>query len=639
MSFTLKDCGISTIIAIDDVFIAVNEEDILGDYPKEIIETIDWLLGDDFQRYKEYSISRYVAETGDIDFLNKLNKEINNKHERYSWLMSDGIDFKPIGANVEAIKTAINNLSSEDRSRKHLVVLDRKLQGDIGGVENNTIFIEILKTVQSLIKEKNLLLLIYTDNEKPEELKSFEGTKAYLKSKFYLETKDAEELALHFNYVKKTEGGSVDFLDSVLKSQKANYIQEYKNIFNESYSKLIERLWELNKNQALFYYDYINEGQHADEILYNIFLTKFNQVYSKKFSEEAIYNALINPIRRTMQKKVSDVVSTGLNYRWLKEFDISLKSEDKLLWKPSSTEISFGDIIQIDNREFMVLSQDCDIAIREDFTRNLTNFHLVEIEKVIEDVTQVNLREGLKKLNKDHSKFIKDTLKKNGFIEKEVQEVINTQNPIVNIERIKELVTERKLDDNLIELCEKYQEIDNEPIINALRNYGIDASVVQLITDFQTPKSRLTETQIGDFKRFMGYKVKGKQIVYSISCYWLDALLIKKQNCDTIVFSKESLQNSHEIRYATKKYLEKELDNLLNWFKEQSEKSVNSTVKFIFKDLKIKCQAKFENETLLGFELKDIKRNGRLERLEAMKILQEVQAYSSRIPDSSSMLI
>ena len=41
MNFSLKDYGVDTIIAIDDVFYAIQENDILGNLPAQIIEIID----------------------------------------------------------------------------------------------------------------------------------------------------------------------------------------------------------------------------------------------------------------------------------------------------------------------------------------------------------------------------------------------------------------------------------------------------------------------------------------------------------------------------------------------------------------------------------------------------------------------
>lgn len=187
-----------------------------------------------------------------------------------------------------------------------MILLDRTLQNPVAGLGSDDVFVNILKLIHSKLREKNLLLLIYTDSDTPDALNSFESAKDYLRT-LGLDESIAEQLVLHFNYVQKTEELSSDFFDNILKSQKANYISEYKNIFEESYSKLTERLWQLNQNQVLFYYDYINEGQHVDNIIYETFLTKFKQVYSDTFNEVNNHKELINPIRRSMQQSVQSV--------------------------------------------------------------------------------------------------------------------------------------------------------------------------------------------------------------------------------------------------------------------------------------------------------------------------------------------
>lgn len=60
-------------------------------------------------------------------------------------------------------------------------------------------------------------------------------------------------MALHFNYVNKSHDLTDDFFENIIKSQKANYIKKYNKIFDSSYCKLTERLWELNQNQTLFF--------------------------------------------------------------------------------------------------------------------------------------------------------------------------------------------------------------------------------------------------------------------------------------------------------------------------------------------------------------------------------------------------
>ncbi|HFU3985370.1 TPA: hypothetical protein ACGO2X_001670 [Streptococcus suis] len=372
MDTIFKEYGISTIIAIDDIFNTINDTEELSMFPPEII---DELTNFERDKYEKYTVREYIEETGETDFISKLQERMSN-NDYYSWLNIEG--FKSVGADVATVQSVINEIDASDKSKKHLIVLDRELKPTEEGEEHNKIFISILKKIKDSLKEKNLLLLIYTDKPVPVELCTFSGVKDYLMKNFSFESKEAEELALHFNYVNKTVTFSKDFFDNVLKSQKANYVQEYKNIFEESYSKLTERLWELNKNQALFYYDYINEGQHADDIIFDIFLTKFHQVYGKTFGEYAQHAYLVNPIRRSMKSHLS-TLSDDVVKGYREEKERILDSSLNFLKIPASSDLTFGDVIQIGEKYFMLLNQDCDIVIRNKGKRKLNYFQLVEL--------------------------------------------------------------------------------------------------------------------------------------------------------------------------------------------------------------------------------------------------------------------
>ncbi|HFR3335291.1 TPA: hypothetical protein ACHU5P_001392 [Streptococcus suis] len=367
MDNIFKKYGISTIIAIDDDFNEFDENKELSKFQPEVI---DQLTNSERDRYLDHTIKEYIEETGDIEFSQKLRQTLLDKNY-YSWLQFEG--FRPIGVDTEVIKQSIADIDTTDKSRKHLIVLDRRLEET--GDER---FKEILKIVKKFLKEKNLLLLIYTNENIPDGFHNFSGVKEYLQTRLDFAPEEAEELALHFNYVSKTEKISNEFFDNILKSQKANYIQAYKQIFEESYRKLTERLWELNKNQALFYYDYINEGQHADDIIYDIFLTKFHQVYGEIFGEDAQHAELANPIRRSMQRHLSGLSNSVVDsYREDKEKIVD--SSLNLLKIPASSDLSFGDVIKIGEKYFMLLNQDCDIVIRNKGKRKLNYFQLVEL--------------------------------------------------------------------------------------------------------------------------------------------------------------------------------------------------------------------------------------------------------------------
>ncbi|VKZ40147.1 Uncharacterised protein [Streptococcus pneumoniae] len=584
MSDKFKDYGVSTIIAIDDSFREIKDDDLLSDFDKE---TIDRLTNYFYDTFSGYTVKEYSEEI-DSDFKYKLSRKINTQ-DKYSCFKSTGIPFKAIVADFELIKGTIEDIDGTDKSRKHLILLDRTLQEDAGGAIIDNLFIDVLKFIHSKLREKNLLLLIYTDSTTPDKLKSFEGAKEYLRS-LGLDESVAEQLVLHFNYVQKTKELTEDFFDNILKSQKANYISEYKNIFEESYSKLTERLWQLNQNQVLFYYDYINEGQHVDNIIYETFLTKFKQVYSDTFNEDNNHKELINPIRRSMQKSVQSVQEKSKILRFLKEFDLGLTFNDRLRKIPASTDISFGDVIKIGTKKYLIVSQDCDMTIRVDNNRKLSNFQLVEIEDMSEEVTEKLLSAKLKKLGSD----------------------VNIDDPIVK---------------------------------EALERYGLSQDSIDRVVNRQTSKSSLESNQIGNLILHNDFKVKADFKIHLLECIWLDALLLKASD-HGIILSEENILNSHEIRYATRNYLNDKFKTLIDIIGENSSQEVVDRIfKYIFNDIAIECEPIFsdtqetEESKLTGFILKNIERIGRLDRLDAMKIFKSIVEHEGRIPDIHTLLI
>lgn len=583
MSDKFKDYGVSTIIAIDDDFREIKDDDLLSYFPEDIIE---FLTDNRSNEFSTYTVKEYSEEV-DSDFKYKLSFEMNAQG-KYSFLKPTSITFKAISANLEQIKETIEGIDGTDKSRKHLILLDRTLQEEAGGVKIDNLFIAVLKFIHSKLREKNLLLLIYSNEEIPKELNSFKDAKEYLR-KLGLDESIAEQLVLHFNYVQKTEELSSDFFDNILKSQKANYISEYKNIFEESYSKLTERLWQLNQNQVLFYYDYINEGQHVDSIIYETFLTKFKQVYSDTFNKDNNHKELINPIRRSMQKSVQSVQEKSKILRFLKELDLGLTFNDRLRKIPASTDISFGDVIKIGTKKYLIVSQDCDMTIRVNNNRKLSNFQLVEIEDMRTEVTEKLLSDKLKKLRHD----------------------VNFDDPIVE---------------------------------EALKRYGLTQDSIARVVNPQTPKSKLGTGQIKDLILYEDFKVKTDKI-HLLECIWLDALLLKASD-HGITLSEENILNSHEIRYATRNYINNKFKNLIDRIGENSSQEVIDRIfKYIFNDIAIECEPIFsdtqetEESKLTGFILKNIERIGRLDRLDAMKIFKSIVEHEGRIPDIHTLLI
>ena len=573
MVYNFKDYGVSTIIAIDDDFCEIKDDDLLSNFP---VEKIDTLTNGCYDKYSDYTVEQYSEEVEDSDFKHKLSNELNLQ-DKYACFRSTGITFKAISANFEQIKETIEDIDGTDKSRKHLILLDRTLQDDAGGAIIDNLFIKVLKFIHSQLREKNLLLLIYSNEATPEELDSFEGAKGYLRN-LGLDESIAEQLVLHFNFVSKTEELTEDFFDNILKSQKANYISEYKNIFEKSYSKLTERLWQLNQNQVLFYYDYINEGQHVDSIIYETFLTKFKRVYSDTFNEDNKYKELINPIRRSMQHHLESVSQSQIKlYRKLKEFEMSLNNQNIFLEIPKSSDISFGDVIRINDKYYMIMSQDCDMTIRNDGKRRLSSIQLVEISKQTEKVSEQYLFNNYRKM-----------LKK----------------------------------------CE---------FVTGLNKLGISNEILHKLEQSRTSED-LSSEQIGNLYSNNGFEATTNKII-SIEDFWLDCLTLRKNSNSEFEFTSFNLETSHEIRLATLKYLQSCLEFLLNKLANINSDVVDKIIKFSLLNSEIDVESIFVNSKLIGFKLKNIERIGRLDRLDAMIILNSVLEYNSRIPKIHNLLL
>lgn len=574
MNNKLNNYGVSTIIAIDDIFNKPKSTDLLTEFKLDIIED----LTGDYDRYREYTVDEYIEETGENDFIEKLYETAINSNS-YKWLEDEGVEVHKIGADISEVQKQLENIDSSDKSRKNLVILDRVLQPTVYGVENNELLTSILNIVGQSLTDKNLLLLIYTDNEIPAELDTFDGVKSYLKNQLKVEEKLIDQIALHFNYVKKTSELSSDFFDNILKSQKANYIQEYTNIFEESYAKLAERLWELNRNPVLFYYDYLNEGQHADDIMYDTFVSKFNQVYSKTFGQNGKYSDLINPIRRSMREHLVEVTGADLNiYRNLKEFEIALHNEENLLEISDSSDISFGDVLQIGEKFYMIMSQDCDIALRNNGKRKLKFIQLVGLELKKEVISEQYLFETFK-----------------------TQKLLNKVN-----------------------------------FIEGMVRFGIPKEILNKVK-MSDAKESLSADQIDSLEINMGFEASPKTLI-TVDSVWLDCLTLRKNN-DYIELTETNLQNSHEIRIATKKHLENCLMSLREQLNDNDKEIIDKIIQFSLSNTGISIESLFTQEGLEGFKISNIKRIGRLNRLDAMKILKTVLDDESRIPTIDNLLI
>lgn len=279
-----------------------------------------------------------------------------------------------------------------------------------------------------------------------------------------------------------------------------------------------------------------------------------------------------------MQRSVQSI-QDGEILRFLKDLDLATTFNDRLIKISSSTDISFGDVIKIGTKKFLLISQGCDITIRDDGNRTLSNFQLVEIKEDIESITEKSLHKKLKDLNKK---------------------------------------------------CEVYNDFTSK----ILEKHGIPGIIISNLFNPQSSKQNLGTEQINELYFKHDFIEESKSKIYSIECIWLDALLLRQNEEGDIILSQENISNSHEIRYATQKYFDYKFNELITRIGEESSKEiVEKIIKFTFDELPIECEPIFSDDhKLIGFKLKNIQRIGRLDLLDAMKILKNIVEHESRIP-------
>ncbi|HEL9599222.1 TPA: hypothetical protein U0J99_001772 [Streptococcus suis] len=604
------DYGVSTVIAIDDAFINIDENNKFSEFSEELIESLKSDDNyDDFLAYfsrgrENKSLNDFLSQNpigyeSLLKELNQLNKEQKGESS-YNFfrelVTSDGLkyrEFPPTEDVLEKLSEYIDSLGEPDSTKKILIVLDREFTTDTSGL-----FKKIAESISRDIESKNLLLTLYSNKTPSPPIEDYESVVEHLRNEGIAD-EISNKLALHFNFIEKTGDSNVlekNLKENIMKSQKASYINEYSNIFNDSFKELKKRIWELNKNQSLFYYDYLQEGQHIDDILYNIFSEKFNAQYLDVISHPIYHEKLINPIRKSMQRYSEGVDKVDINaFRLLKELEYNIKKEE--LPVISSSDIAFGDIIEVRRentvKKYLILSQDCDIVTRqyEKGKRKLKSYQLVEIKK---DRAQ-NISE----------KWIYDKL----------YEIFKEKK-----DHIRKALEHPQIQDGFTKL-----NISQENLKNICAHIDNDENVLSL-------------DSLNGLVYHNDYKIN-KNALYSIPCEWLDSLLLRRGDGASISYTEENIKASNEIRLATKKNILTALKKTIKKLGGNSKETTDAILEYTLSALAINCESIYENQNLKGFKLHNIERRVRLNRLETMRFLREVTNHETRIPSENIISI
>jgi hypothetical protein len=608
----LKDYGIKNILAIDDIFYNIEFETEVSLLDEQTIGKFDILnnLNGDFIFYAqgsneqqlsdffdEYQIDNSVAKAM-LDLVNQVQQD------SYKQLASiPDISFFKCVPETSKIKTILDSLDEKDE--RTLIILDRKLSGK-NEINGRSLLSSILVMISEYLKnDGNLFLIMYSSE--PKELFSYTATTEYLRNDLTLTDDVIDEVALHVNFLSKDNSNESEFINVLRKSQKANYVNSFNEIFDKSIRSLRERVWDLNHNESLFHYDYLVEGQQIDQIIFEIFSDKFKASYMDYMSTDFV--RLINPMRNSIQKYESNRVSeepVGLDkapakYRFIKEVNTKLHGGSNTTSVFASDDISFGDIISIGESSYVVVSQNCDVTIRNDGERAVQTFQLIKVVETKETINAKWLESFLRKyalefkpkkinLNLEGSEYFKNTF-------------YNSSNK-----------TELQLM-GFEERCLKE---------------------IELTLDLEDTNKQLKKLEFDGYDKDLGdsyqYEIdKNSKEIYTVPCFWLDLLLLRTNDEGEKVVTMETINSSKEIRYATKIRIKNDFTERIEKLSLLSQDNLITAFKNSMFNPLINVEPMFdEKKKLYGFRLLNISRSKKMKPHVARKIHLEMISKQTR---------
>lgn len=494
----LTDFSIKRVVMIDDSFI--KESSSVKDIPEEVIALAPFTNElrefmddeDETKTLKDFFEEEGISEFQKDFFFENINKYYKYFDDTFKGVILD--KYLPGEFNQEKLKEL------EIIEESILFIVDKKLADR----NYQSILREILEKISKLIKKKNnCFLFIYTSEV--EKIGNYEELNKFLDTELRLSRESIEIISLHVNFVKKQS----DLDDSVVntairKSQKAKYLYSFSTIQKNTMDSMNRRIWEINNNELLIHYNYLSEGQHVDEILFDIYQTKFLQVYEEFYNENFFQK--LKPLRTAVHSyisNISDLKYYTVHSRIIKELNREFGRTDTLKYKHLSNDISYGDVFQIKDKFFIVCSQQCDITIRVDGKR--TN----------EDVTLLEIKKCTKHVNASVICEVIDNIINGKVKSKDKKSVIES---LINIEEFKDLIK----DPNILQEISNYYTKENY----TLKNENVRSS-------------------------YEYFEYKNRPKYYKIPAFILDSTLL--ENSDGVIEVTEDTINPYmDLRYSTK---------------------------------------------------------------------------------------
>lgn len=483
---------------------------------------------------------------------------------------------------------AICNIIDENEDGRNFVVLDQFLDGE----ESLVPLKAYLSALYSKLVSDCYIGIVFWSS-RPSAIKTLEDAKSYLINNVGVPKEVAEELSMYVNFIdKNTSDCSNSFEVAFRKSQNNNLISLFSKSFKDSVNSLKSRMWDINNNEELIHYDYLMEGMQLDDIFFEIYQANFKKTYNDYCMKD--YEKYIKPIRKAVQKYEADIERNGRDLgerlfisRSIKELNNFMKNENLIQDCKKSDDIKFGDIFKIQDSYYMVVTQGCDLSIRMLGERKKDYIDLIQIEVSKEKPKNRRIQNILK----DNYKRTNTESNYNGFLMK---------NPDV------------------------------------FANIGINSTdMIEILND---KNGQTLDITINDEKLHEG-NVK----LYSVDSIFLDCIILSHVG-DSIKVTNDSIENSKEIRIATKLYIQEKFNEFIERYSDldtevleklsdPNKNRISSLVPFSF--------LFDEEKKLIGLSVKNdqISRIGRLDYIKAHEILKKFMNEYSRYEYSKPALI
>lgn len=572
------------IIVVDDEILPNDKEKAkFTDLPENIIKSVAnslELVEDEYDGLTLSSINEKLSALGRNldDFIKYDINEEFKPAKVFKYHPSDA----PKGTITEKIK--------ELGAKRNFIVLDKFLEKD----KNLNLLSQYLSELCEIMPDYYIGIVFYSSDPNP--IESLKEAEDFLKV-VGLKEEEIEKLSMHVNFVDKSSKHKLMCFETAFRRcQNNNLISLYSESYYQTIMELKEKIWDINNNEALIHYDYLMEGMQLDDIFYEIYQSRFNQIYNKKCFEK--YDEYINPVRKSIQTYESDknldkeeeIRKRIFISRSVKEINNLLKQETYLYKCKKSDDIRFGDILKLNNSYYMVVTQDCDLSIRLLGGRKSDFITLIRVDYSNANLTNDSIKN---KLINNYKKTFEGSAKN-------FDKSVLTSN------------------------------------ISSFKKLDIDETTINNIFNKDKKNQCKFECEEINVKLNKNYKL------YHIESIFLDCIILNNQNIKKIEITKENISNSNEIRLATKRYIDKNFNEFIDKYsrlqyqslKEISDQKLISDlipIDFIFDD----------SHKLIGFSIeKDkIERIGRVDYIKAYDIFKEFMSKYSRISYNNPPLI